>query len=63
MACGAQITLADWVGCAFTALLANALHALLRALLRDRAAWLGGDAANALHVALAAALAMWMRTW
>lgn len=59
----AQITLADWLGCAITTVFANAVHAVLRFALRDRAALLTGDVANALHVSLAAALAMHMMTW
>ena len=58
-----QITLADWLGCVITALFANALHGMLRALLREQAGWLTGDVTNGLHVTLAAALTMWMRTW
>jgi hypothetical protein len=42
---------------------ANAVHAVLRFALRDRAALLTSDAANALHVSLSAALAMHMLTW
>ena len=47
----------------FTTLLANVVHAILRFALRDQAAVLAGDAANALHVTLAAAFAMWTLTW
>jgi hypothetical protein len=59
----AQITLAEWLGCMITALFANALHAVLRLLLREHAGCLTGDVANGLHVTLAAALTMWSGTW